>query len=519
MPRLSESTPLISSNSNPISNECQTENDDNRIHAFSLSTAALAFSVLAHSFLLVSVFPYAGFFAMHLIPGLTEETAGTYAGLIGASFMAGRTLSSFEWGKAADRYGRVKVIKVSLLLSAVVSILFGLAPTFPIALTLRFVLGMCNGLVGPVKTLASEYARGDENLETRIMGIVIGMWAYGFLINPAISGYLSDPVKQYPDAKIVERFRPALEEYPFFVPNIVGCLYCIVGFILAHAFLEETLPDKKRQQLRLSPPSSSAQNGIVTDDNEDEDRVTISYLWKRKSIRQHLLAYWFFSFLTITIDEVFPLYCISKTSGLGIPEKIIGNIFSGTGLFYIIMQYFLLTGLVDKFGVYPAMNIGTFFSVPIAILIPLSLVTNVDAAEGTLSMTSLIFLSSVYAFIRAFAAVMDSVITITTNRTVPSHQLGTLNGLSMLGGSVAKALGPLFGGILFSTCVNNVPAPFGSVAVYGILAILGIWMCMYTFVLEKCNGDEESLPAKHREDEELASQDSHEKEEDWPPSF
>ena len=72
----------------------------------------------------------------------------------------------------------------------------------------------CNGLLGPIKTIVSEYANGDQKKETQMMAIVLGMWGYGFLINPAISGYLSDPIKQYPDSEFVKIFGPVLEAVP-----------------------------------------------------------------------------------------------------------------------------------------------------------------------------------------------------------------------------------------------------------------------------------------------------------------
>merc|ERR1719491_1107992 len=127
-----------------------------------LNIVALAASMLVQSFLLVGVFPYSGFMAIHLIPNLNEENAGSYAGLIASSFMVGRTLTAFEWGRVADRHGRVFVIKASLLLSAIFSILFGLAPTFSMALIWRCILGLCNGLIGPIKTLISEYSQGNK---------------------------------------------------------------------------------------------------------------------------------------------------------------------------------------------------------------------------------------------------------------------------------------------------------------------------------------------------------------------
>ncbi|VEU43360.1 unnamed protein product [Pseudo-nitzschia multistriata] len=557
-PETTESTPLIS-NATPaaivsVSSEATPGGDSDpsseaRKHKEWLTTtSALSFSLLVQSYLLVSVFPYSGFLSMHLIEGLTEETAGSYAGLIASSFMAGRTFSSFEWGKAADRYGRVSVIKASLLLSAVFSLLFGLAGSFPMALALRFLLGVCNGLIGPIKTLVSEYAHGDQTKETKTMGIVLGMWGYGFLINPAISGYLSDPAKQYPEAELVEAFRPWLEEYPFFLPNLVGCGFCLVGYALTHAFVTETLPEEKRQPFRLVPSiglwswieAKTSQNPKILrtvsswglfkhlhsedgeisennwsvvvsptggqgatdgggDTNESRDdggnTATIASLLQRNSTRQHLLVYWVYSFLIITLDEIFPLFCISKTSGLGVTEKIIGNILSGTGLVYVAMQYFLLTGLVNRFGFYTALTVSAALSVPTGIWIPLSLVTNEGAAEGALNGASLAYLSIVYAFIRAFSSVVFSTITMLLNRTVPAHQRGTMNGLSMLGGSLAKACGPLFGGVLFSRSVNSVTPPFGSVLVYGIMSALGGLLVLQTTFL-RMHGDVDDEPAQ-----------------------
>mmetsp|Transcript_58222 Transcript_58222/g.123497 ORF Transcript_58222/g.123497 Transcript_58222/m.123497 type:complete len:116 (+) Transcript_58222:326-673(+) len=87
-----------------------------------------------------------------------------------------------------------------------------------------------------------------------------------------------------------------------------------------------------------------------------------------------------YSFLVITVDETFPLYCMSKRSGLGVEEKAIGNQLSGTGFFYILIHFLLLTGLVDRYGFYKSMEIGALFSTSLAI--PLSLVTNRGAAEG-----------------------------------------------------------------------------------------------------------------------------------------
>lgn len=135
------------------------------------STVALCLCTLSHSWLLISVFPYSGFMAMALVPGVNKENAGSYAGLLASAFMVGRAATSYAWGKSADIYGRKFVLIASLGLSCLFSLLFGLSPTFGLALLWRFLLGMGNGIIGTTKTTVSEIARGNESLETRGMGL------------------------------------------------------------------------------------------------------------------------------------------------------------------------------------------------------------------------------------------------------------------------------------------------------------------------------------------------------------
>ena len=82
----------------------------------------------------------------------------------------------------------------------------------------------------------------------------------------------------------------------------------------------------------------------------------------------------------------------SKDSGLGIVEKMIdGNLLSGAGLFYLLLQ------------LYTTMKIGAAFSIPMVSLVPLlTLITNRGGEEGTfLTWATLAFVSVMYAILRA----------------------------------------------------------------------------------------------------------------------
>ena len=72
--------------------------------------------------------------------------------------------------------------------------------------------------------------------------VEMGCWGGGFLINLAITGYLADPVKQYPKAHVVQYFEPFLSTYPFFLPNLIGFVMCLICYGLVYSFVEVTLP-------------------------------------------------------------------------------------------------------------------------------------------------------------------------------------------------------------------------------------------------------------------------------------
>jgi len=122
-----------------------TEQTRKALHSHTMSCLALCSSVFSMMYLLMSAFPYSGFMAMQLIPGLTHESAGTYAGILSGSFMIGRLFSAYPWGVISDRYGRKFVLLFSTTSSAILMVAFGFSYSFPFAVCIRFFTGMCNG--------------------------------------------------------------------------------------------------------------------------------------------------------------------------------------------------------------------------------------------------------------------------------------------------------------------------------------------------------------------------------------
>jgi Major Facilitator Superfamily len=434
---------------------------------------------------------------------IDADHVGSYAGFIAAAFMFGRCCTSILWGVVADTYGRTTVLIASLVLLSVSSICFGFVTSYSFVLIIRFVMGMSNGIMATVKTLVSEIASKNnlgKEVEARNMALVIGFWGWGFLIAPILSGALAEPVTQYPgdssglfdwDDERYRFWRNLLTRFPFLLPNVLGTIFCLCCLGLVVSTLPETLPPEKRLSLWQSPqharhwiqkrvhlccPSSfvaclfrgyqripASQQYIKAHDSgdfhdeecdydgeeegasgaKDDAEVTMSSLWANDDTRACMCLHWCFSFLSISLDESMPLFCMSKTSGFALTEVQIGKIMSLCGLLFAVSQYTVHSVVYGRFGLFGSIKVGSCCAFLI-FLVPLSVILNRGAPPGQLRWSTFLLLAAILGSFRALSLVFFSSLSVAANRTVPDKARATMNGLCMLGGSIANGLGPAF---------------------------------------------------------------------------
>jgi MFS family permease len=434
------------------------------------------------------------------------------------------------------------------------------------------------------------------------MSLVLGMWGWGFLISPVIAGALAEPVKQYPNVGWLQKgvVGHFLTRNPFFLPNMVGALLCLISLVFVKLFVTETLPEAKCRSARYIPGDMWAafrgvENSTSNDTTHEETRpilppipsggrrdsyagieqegdvvlpshvmtlflehdiedairdskmhfdeqvamlatatatphssiahsiakrtsvaayahrvstisevspgqsATISSLWADKTTREHLIIFWVFSFLMVAVDESFPLFCISKSGGLGLSENSIGTILSASGLIYATAQYVVYSILIQWVGLYGSMRIGALLGSPIVALVPISLYLNRGQPDDDLTWSAFGFLSILMAVYRIFGLAFFSSIIVATNRTVsPSHR-GTMNGLAGLGGSVAKGIGPTFAGVLvaFSLSSGVFTPEVGAIFMFLVIGILGsLGTAAVYFLLHDPDEEEDSVEMK-----------------------
>ncbi|KAK1318784.1 Protein ZINC INDUCED FACILITATOR-LIKE 1 [Acorus calamus] len=182
-----------------------------------------------------SLFPFLYFMIRDFHIAKRVEDIGYYAGYVGSAFMFGRTLTSIIWGMIADRYGRKPVIVIGIVSVVIFNTLFGLSTNFWMALSMRFLLGSLNGLLGPIKAYAVEVTRKEHHAIG--LSLVSTAWGIGLIIGPAVGGFLAQPAEKYPNlfsnGCIFARF-------PYFLPCLVISLFA-VGVLIVSFWLPETL--------------------------------------------------------------------------------------------------------------------------------------------------------------------------------------------------------------------------------------------------------------------------------------
>jgi MFS family permease len=483
-------------------------------------------------YLLSSVFPYSGFLVMFLIDdgSVDEDNAGLYAGILTSSFMVGRAVTAIFWGTVADTYGRKLVLVITLIASAVGSIVFGLSTSFTAALLVRFVMGMLNGTMVVGRTMISEIAGGDKEQESKGTAQLFTTMGISMLISPAIGGLLSEPVQQYPNFVLLQHFESLFAQYPFLLPNLIATVLSILSLWFVVVGIEETLPEEQRRSwtcigrdllqwtihrvpfrpnfilserrhmeeelsetfsldvasrvsstghhpgentplINKNKPTDTSTN---TEGNSSTDRFCLTDIPKLPTL---VSSYWFYTFCSVAQSEVFPLFAMSNHGGLGLTESSIGVIVAVSGLVYCLGQYHTFTTCTSRFGLVRSMQVGTLLS-----CLPLAAMPMGSFLTGPVQS---LYLGTIMGICLIWGNVFLGTMTIAANQSVEAHQRARMNGVIGLGASVARASGPIFAGCLvtFTMTSDSLPPAAGGWVVYGVLLVLGLGAYYVTLLI------------------------------------
>ncbi len=172
-------------------------------------------NALSYGIMIPLVYPYAKHFGMN----------PTMVGMLFASFSIAQFIATPIMGRLSDKYGRKPLLLLCVFGTSLSLALFALAQSIPMLFIARILDGITGGNNSVAQAIVADSSEGKER--AKAFGFLGAAFGVGFLFGPAIGGLLGS-------YNIT---------YPFWFASALAMFAVILGAI----FLEETLPEKKRQ--------------------------------------------------------------------------------------------------------------------------------------------------------------------------------------------------------------------------------------------------------------------------------
>ncbi|KIJ60665.1 hypothetical protein HYDPIDRAFT_43197 [Hydnomerulius pinastri MD-312] len=309
--------------------------------------AALCTVRLVDPIAFTQLFPYVNEFMNDL--HLTDDPSriGFYSGLVESTFAISQLCSIYQWARLSDVIGRRPVILIGILGLAATTLMFGLSKSLAAVLFARCIGGLFSGNIAVIHSVLGEITDStNQAVAFPIYGLI---WPLGSIIGPLIGGSFSHPASKYPEAFDYEFWR----DYPYFLPCLIAAIVAIIGVILGYAFLEETLPSKRKQNNEKSAVSASDSAATLSSSPSLalEKPMGVKELLSLPIMSALATSGFALSFLATSFDVVFVLFCYSpvEAGGLAFSASEIGYSLATAGAIAAAIQVFIMSYLLRTF--------------------------------------------------------------------------------------------------------------------------------------------------------------------------
>lgn len=354
-----------------------------------------------------------------------------YAGTFGASavtigflysiFSIAQLIFAPFWGSLSDRIGRRPVMLISMLGASFAYLMFAWANSLFLLFVARFVSGMMGGNISAAQAYVADVT--DHEDRAGGMGLIGAAFGIGFVLGPAISSVLTN-------GQILDLFHLHPENL-FAIPAFFASLLSLCSFFLIFFKLPETV-------LRLK--KNGFESGEVSQ-LEIRQSVFSASFWKfiieKKNEGRHffpalILSVFLIAFAHASLFSAFPIFATFKLQ-LGTGE--VGSMFVLMGITVVAIQGILLGTLVRQFGEEKLFVAGSLLMSCSFLLIPFS--------SSKMSLAFCLCLLTLGGSLNA--PTINSLVSKEANPRRMGRALGAAQGM----GSLGRALGPAWGGMLY----------------------------------------------------------------------
>jgi MFS transporter, DHA1 family, tetracycline resistance protein len=331
----------------------------------------------------------------------TFGASALVVGLLSTSFSLMQFLFAPVWGRLSDIVGRRPVILTGLLGSALSYLAFGLAASLPMLFAARILAGIAGANVSTAQAFIADSTTPENR--ARGMGLVGAAFGPGFIFGPALGGFLS--------------------HWGYSAPAFFAAALSLANFSAGLFLLPESLPPTKR--------GSDAKPGRIA-------------AFQRAVSRPKLALVFTVSFLVMmafaSFESMFALFAESR---FAFGATTIGYLFAWVGVVLALVQG-LVVGRVVK-------RVGEHRVLPAAILVMVFALAGVAVAPNVPMLMAAIGLLAMGIGLNS-----PSMLSVVSLLADPADQGSTL-GVSQSVASLARIVGPLWGGFVFDHFGHSVP--------------------------------------------------------------
>src|SRR5581483_11695400 len=390
--------------------EVQTQNRVSRISPLLLIFLTVFIDLIGFGIVIPILPIYAESTTFHASPAAIGWLMG--------SFSLAQLIFSPILGRLSDRVGRRPVLVFSVLGSALAFLMMGLAGSLWMLFAARIFDGVTGGNISTDQAYIADVTRPEER--ARGIGLIGAAFGLGFIVGPGIGGELS--------------------HFGLGAPFYFAAALALFNAVSIWFLLPESLSKERRAQAH-----ESAQTGSRWQE--------LTEALRRPDLRMLLLIYFFLTLAFATYQSTFALF--AKIRYNYSPQQI-GRFFVYVGVIGAVVQGVLLGKLTKRFGEHKLLLVGLLVMTASSLCMPWAATpAGLLLVLGALSVGSSLTSSLLPALI---------------SRRSSADRQGRTLGITQSAGSLARFIGPAWGGMMFG--LFSPLAPFVLCAALTAIAIV-----------------------------------------------